>query len=393
MKAHILFCALGLFGSPLAHSQDYARDIAPAPEKVEKSGMSFFDEDDGFLDIGEFLDKPFGFYPVVVPITEPAVGYGAAVVPVFMNRPEGQARPNIYALGGLATENGSEGLFAFYSGYHCDERLQVEATFYSLSMNLDFFGLGSSVIPSSTPLSYNLDLTGIEFGGEWKIKEDSPWGLGLKYFYGDVNASLRSFPGSEFLPPEIDLSALGQKTIFSSFKTGISYDTRNNIFTPTDGQVSELNVIWNQKAFGADSDFQILEFQSLQFRPLIEDKLYFSAKAEFKQSFGDIPFYRQPFIELRGVPMARYQGDGVVQAEAELRWQIHQRWSLLGFAGVGNVWIDDGLFDGNKALISGGTGFRYLLSKRHGMHVGVDVGFSEADTAVYVQFGSAWPRT
>ncbi|MFC4992376.1 BamA/TamA family outer membrane protein [Rubritalea tangerina] len=386
MKAPILFSCL-LISLTTAHANE-----TPLSKADDEKGLRFFD-DDGYLDIGEFLDRPFGFYPVVVPITEPAVGYGAAVVPVFMNRPEGREKTDFYALGGLATENGTEGLFAFYSGYHLDERLQIEAALIGASINLDFYGLGSSIIPSNNPLRYNVDLTGIEFGGEWKLKEDANWNVGLKYFYGDANASIRSFPGSEFLPPEIDLSALGARTIFSSFKTTINYDTRNNIFTPTKGQITELGVVWNQKAFGADDDFQILQFQTLQFHPLIEDKLYLSARGDFKQSFGNIPFYRQPYLELRGAPIARYQGDGIIQAEAELRWQVHQRWSLLGFAGVGNYWIDDSVFEGNKTIATGGLGFRYLISKRHGMHTGVDVGFSENDTAVYIQFGHAWPRT
>ena len=34
--------------------------------------------DDSRLDIGGFLDEAYGFVPIVIPITEPAVGYGAA---------------------------------------------------------------------------------------------------------------------------------------------------------------------------------------------------------------------------------------------------------------------------------------------------------------------------
>lgn len=358
----------------------------------EEIGFSFTG-DDGFFDIGEFLDKPFGFYPVIVPITEPTIGFGAAVAPVFMNRPKGRKKTDFYALGGLATENGTEGLFAFYSGYHLEERLQIETALIGASVNLDFYGLGSSIIPSSNPLSYNIDLKGVQLAGEWRVQEDSHWYMGLKYFYGNSTASVRSFPGSEYLPAEIDLSALGASTVFSSFNTTLSYDTRDNIFTPTKGQVSELGVLWNQKAFGADNDFQILQFQTLHFHPLIEDKLYLSARGDFKQSFGDIPFYRQPYLELRGAPIARYQGDGILQAEAELRWQLHERWSLLGFIGAGNYWLEKGPFSRNETIITGGAGFRYMISKRHGMHTGVDVGFSENDTAIYLQFGHAWPRT
>jgi hypothetical protein len=38
---------------------------------------------------------------------------------------------------------------------------------------------------------------------------------------------------------------------------------------------------------------------------------------------------------LRGIPAMRYQGESTAQAEAELRWQFWQRFSLVGFAGAG----------------------------------------------------------
>ena len=46
----------------------------------------FFDADDGYLDISRFLDRAYGFVPLVIPITEPAVGYGAVGALVFIDR-------------------------------------------------------------------------------------------------------------------------------------------------------------------------------------------------------------------------------------------------------------------------------------------------------------------
>ncbi len=34
--------------------------------------------EDGWLDLSGFLDQSYGFIPLVMPITEPAVGYGGA---------------------------------------------------------------------------------------------------------------------------------------------------------------------------------------------------------------------------------------------------------------------------------------------------------------------------
>src|SRR5262245_43756153 len=48
-------------------------------------------EDDGWFDVSDFLDKKYGFLPLLVPITEPAVGYGAAGGLAFIDQPLGEA--------------------------------------------------------------------------------------------------------------------------------------------------------------------------------------------------------------------------------------------------------------------------------------------------------------
>ena len=105
------------------------------------------DADDGWLDLSQFLDTAYGFVPLVSPITEPAVGYGAAAALVFIDRQtstaqQRNARPNIAAIGGAATENGTRGLFAGHLGTWLDGRLRTTAAIADADVNLEFFGLG-----------------------------------------------------------------------------------------------------------------------------------------------------------------------------------------------------------------------------------------------------------
>lgn len=106
------------------------------------------------------------------------------------------------------------------------------------------------------------------------------------------------------------------------------------------------------------------------------------------------PFYLNPFVQLRGVPAMRYQGEIVADAEFELRYQILNRWSILGFGGVGFTWNDTSSGQVYRQdVIAGGLGFRYLLARKYGMHAGLDFGVSDrSGTAVYIQFGTAWLR-
>ena len=54
----------------------------------------FIDEQDGALDVSEFLARDLGFLPLVIPITEPAVGYGLAAALVFFHD-KGKLKPGV----------------------------------------------------------------------------------------------------------------------------------------------------------------------------------------------------------------------------------------------------------------------------------------------------------
>src|SRR5687767_4802309 len=56
------------------------------PQEVEEPSK-FTSPEDGWFDVSGFLSEKYGFLPIVVPITEPAVGYGAAVGLAFISKP------------------------------------------------------------------------------------------------------------------------------------------------------------------------------------------------------------------------------------------------------------------------------------------------------------------
>ena len=88
----------------------------------------------------------------------------------------------------------------------------------------------------------------------------------------------------------------------------------------------------------------------------------------------------------------RYQGEETAQIEAELRWQFWKRFSLVGFVGGGAAWNDFERLENTQSVVAGGTGFRYEIARKFGIHMGVDLAFGPDNTAVYIQVGSAWMR-
>jgi outer membrane protein assembly factor BamA len=171
----------------------------------------------------------------------------------------------------------------------------------------------------------------------------------------------------------------------------LTYDSRDNIFTPVRGTYLEASTGIFSRYLGGDDEFQNVRLIAMQYIPL-HPRLSLGLRVEGAASFGDEPFYLRPFIYLRGAPVMRYQGEEIAQAEAELRWQFWGRFSLVGFVGCGAAWNSLERFDETQTVVTGGTGFRYELARKYGIHMGVDVAFGPEETAVYIQVGSAWAR-
>lgn len=129
----------------------------------------------------------------------------------------------------------------------------------------------------------------------------------------------------------------------------------------------------------------------MHFRPLSQS-LFLGVRGSVKTSSDGTPFFLRPYVALRGVQALRYQGEKAAEVETELRWQVHPRLSLVGFGGAGRARSDGVLRDRDKDVTAAGAGFRYLLARKHGLHMGVDVARGPDKPAIYVVFGNAWLR-
>ncbi|HSM04174.1 MAG TPA: hypothetical protein VK858_06120 [Longimicrobiales bacterium] len=90
------------------------------------------------------------------------------------------------------------------------------------------------------------------------------------------------------------------------------------------------------------------------------------------------------------MPARQYVGAWVFQTEAELRWDLTRRWSVVGFGGAG--WTDSEAAgeDRARAVGVGGAGFRYLLARAFGVRAGADLAWGPDGGAFYLTVGSAF---
>jgi hypothetical protein len=349
----------------------------------------FRSPDDGWFDVSGFLEEKYGFIPLPIIITEPAVGYGGGAGLMFLSKPlpptgDGLGRPNITVASGFGTENGSWGTLAADLRYWLDEHLQTMVGFVYSSINLDFYGIGDDPALANNPLRYNLEPKGGTVRAKYRFGDTRLW-AGLNYAFTSTEVSFDKPPGTPGEPP------FRQESNVGGFTPSFTCDTRDNFFTPNRGTYLEASAGFFSPAFGADENFQRAGLVAMQFFPL-SATLFLGVRADVAASFGNEPFYLRPYISLRGAPTLRYQGEEIAQIDTELRWQFWKRFSLVGFVGGGAAWNHLERFNSTQTIVTGGAGFRYELARAYGLHIGLDVARGPDDTAVYIQMGSAWAR-
>lgn len=356
------------------------------------------DPEDGWLDLSQLLAKPGRFVPVIMPVTEPAVGYGLAGAAVFL-RPrtaagsEGWARPNVTVAGGMYTSNQSWGLLAGDASTWKNGRIDTVFGGGHASINLKYFGEGGGSNSSDNSLEYNLRMSGILAKGRVRLGAGH-WYAGLRYMFSTVESSpvlpddSSTPPGDSPEPPK----EFGRTDRLAGPALSLRYDSRNNVLTPTKGFFYEANWSYFDRAFGASLNFQRLEQVGIAYLPF-GTRWTLGVRGDADFSFDNPVFYARPYVTLRGVPAMRYQRQHLAQTELELRWQFWKRFSAVMFGGGAVAW-----HGGNKSqryavtVGAGGVGFRYELARKFGLHYGIDFARGPEDSAIYFQFGSAWSR-
>jgi hypothetical protein len=364
---------------------------APAQEKDKRS--LFTDPQDGALDASEWLLDRKGFLPVPMVITEPAVGYGAGAALLFFRESlrertakAGESHrltpPDIYLAAFAATENGTKVLGAGGLVTFDDDRWRWRGFVGLPDVNLDFYGAGGNLGTGERKIAYNVDGLISSQQAMRRLGETNNW-IVARWIWLDLDATFDSSRPQPVLPP------LSRAVRSSGLGGSVEHDSRDNFFTAGQGWKGMVEAMFYSPDWGSDNKYETYRAQAFGYLPL-SGKFMLGGRIDGRTARGDVPFYQLPFIELRGVPVARYQDQSTAVLDSELRWNMTPRWALVGFIGVGRAWGSRNTFGEAGVVTAGGAGFRYLVARRLGMYAGLDIAKGPEDTALYIQAGSAW---
>jgi len=354
---------------------------------------AFLDPEDHHLDLSTWLVEQKGFLPVPIIITEPAVGYGGGVALMFLRNSIRESAekakatgiveaPDIWVVGGAATENGTKAGFAGGMVTFDEGRWRYRGGVGKADVNLEFYGIGNSDTGANS-VAYSLDGWMSSQQVLRRLGTTNNW-LGARWIYLDLDSAFDTsgLPFSGLLPDEFSRKASGLGLTFE-------HDSRDNIFTPTKGWLGALDATFYDPDWGSSTRFQSYRAHVFAYWPATPD-LIVGGRVDGRSVNGRTPFYMLPFIDMRGIPAARYQDDNTALVETELRWNVTPRWAAIGFIGAGRAWGRSLDYSEAASVVSKGVGFRYQIARRLGIWVGIDYARGPEGGAGYIQVGNAW---
>jgi len=381
--------------------------------KCFSSSSQFIDILDGQFDASQYLsENAYGFLPVPIIITDPAVDGGLGMMGLFFHEEEEEKNarlaamqkidnddaaaslmpPSISALVGAYTGNDSYFAGAGHMGFFNKGTIRYMGGGGYGDINLDFYGSGDIIL--NKPLQLNTKALAVMQTVKFRIPNSSFYlGPTHRYINADISpANLDDLIGN--FPPEWQeaLTDLLTKQITTSGAGfTLEYDSRNNFFSPKSGLKYELSHLWFDDAIGSDINYQLTEFTGLHYFQVAKKwRTAFKAEVEYANSDELLPPYATPSISMRGIPAGRYQGNAIGLTELEVIYEINHRWEINVFAGVGKASNEFSSLLDSDSKVSQGVGFRYLIARRYGFNMGVDIAKGPEENVFYIQAGSAW---
>lgn len=384
-----------LFSTLLVSSLFALEDLNTSTHKVslEKEASLFTSDEDGAFDVSDYLATRYGFMPIPMLITEPAVGYGGGLTLLFLHDTFGstlerKSPPSMSGVTAAATENGTWFGAAFHLGYWLEDSIRSTTAAGAMNVNMNFYPVDNFAL--------DLNINGYLAYQELMFRlGKSNFFLGGNYMYIDntIKANNDNILGDIFnkFEPEIKMGGLAAI---------LQYDSRDTTFTPSEGLFAKATVRRIDEKLGGEQNFWRYGAKAFYFIPAGNSiVLGLRAEGEAVSAKGDdsIPLYSYPSISMRGIPAMRYQGEKMALAEMQVRWEFINRWNLVAFGGAGktfgtnNLGLLDTSFLDAPTHPAGGVGFRYEIARKFGLWGGLDFATSQDhDLAFYITVGSAW---
>jgi len=322
------------------------------------------------------------FVIVPIPISNPTLDTGLVVgAAYFYPQTEEQKKVQPASVSGAAAMYTSNKSYAFGIGHESywdeDKWRFIGAAGYA-DMNFDL----------ATP-----DGSGGAIDTEWLLSGDflfaqiarniaGRWYLGILGRFVDMNQDFEVGSQSR----DFDF---GSETKSVGLGVLVERDSRDMPTNAYSGNLFKLNGLFNNQSLGSDNTYESYNIAFNSYHKLSAPVVLAWQVAGCLKS-GTVPLWDTCRVGLRGFPATKYLGKSSAIAQFEARWQMSNRWGLVGFAGAGYINNSFSEVRDREAIPSYGLGLRFMVMKAKRINVRLDYARSNDSDAVYLSAGEAF---
>lgn len=173
----------------------------------------------------------------------------------------------------------------------------------------------------------------------------------------------------------------------------ISWDTRNNAYSPGKGLFAEVQYIFFGSVLGSDFKFSLFNLDYRQFFSFSKTSVL-ALQAIGGLGSGNVPFRKLEELGgsdmMRGYYGGRFTDRCLMAYQAEWRQFLFWRIGIVGFLSAGQVSSTVNRFAINEFHPAGGGGLRFALSKEEKLNLRIDYGIGRHSKAFNLQIREAF---
>ncbi len=331
--------------------------------------------------------KHVNFVVMPIPMSNPSLGNGLGVVGMALYSPGGSKRPWTSGLGGLYTDTKSWAIGAFQKAYLADDRFRLTGAGGAGVFNVNFYGIGSTA--GSKGLSIPLEQKSGFVIAQGLMRLGPNYYGGFMYRLIDMKTTIRISDAD--LP--VQLPDFELDSTVAQFGVAGEYDTRDTEYGPRKGVYATFQWLYAMDALGSDFEYPRLTVAINGYHEL-SPKAVLAWRGSACFSGDDAPFYDLCSYgqnnDLRGYVTGQYRDHALVAMQVEYRRQLHKRWGMVAFAGVGEVASGINGLNSENLLPAAGLGVRFAASETYRVNLSIDYAVGKDSDALYFSVGEAF---
>jgi outer membrane protein assembly factor BamA len=242
-----------------------------------------------------------------------------------------------------------------------------------------FFGIGDNM-PTTEEESYTPRIMTFQVGVKKKFL--GHLFAGIQYDFEQMTIE-KVEPGGLLSSGSITGSRGG---LCSGFSISVDWDTRDGVLYPRKGVFFLIAADTYGALSGSDFAFTSLKLDCRQYFLVAPDQVL-ALQVYIKSTAGEVPFHKLALLGgetlMRGYYKGRFRDKNILAVQAEYRVMVTQRIGVVGFAGLADVFPAFSDFTFKALKHSVGTGIRYMVNKREGTTLRMDMAWGKASFGLY----------